>query len=155
MRSSIPTRQGSDRKEARNRDWVQEHQHTHKKNCFLGIAKKGGGEGFRACPNCLEYFCYWGRELFDFLPTPLAVVWVFRWTFSPSSSPSYHQLFVSLRYRKCCGGGAWVLGCVCHLVYYRGIIWVLCMIPLGMLKNKNHFFDGFSPTSQNKYEREQ
>ena len=72
-----------------------------------------------------------------FLPTPLAVAWVFRWTFS--SSPSY-QLFVYLRYRKRCGGGgAWVLvlGCVCHLVYYRGnkIIWVLCTRMYGGLRH--------------------
>ena len=38
----------------------------------------------------------------DFLPTPLVVVWVNRWTFSPPPPP-HHQLFVSLRYRKCCG----------------------------------------------------
>ena len=55
-----------------------------------------------------------------FLPMPLAVVWVFRLTFSPSpssssSSSSHLQLVVSLRYRKRCGW-AWVLGCVCHLV---------------------------------------
>ena len=30
--------------------------------------------------------------------------------------PPHIQLFVSLRYRKCCGG-AWVIGSVCHLVY--------------------------------------
>ena len=42
----------------------------------------------------------------EFSPTPLAVEWVFRLTFSPSSpsssspSPSHFQLFVSLRYRK-------------------------------------------------------
>ena len=50
------------------------------------------------------------------LPMPLTVAWVNRLTFSPSSpsssSPSpHHQLFVSLRYRKCHGGGAWVLRC--------------------------------------------
>ena len=32
-------------------------EHTHKKNTLnLGIARKGGGGGFRACPNCLEHF---------------------------------------------------------------------------------------------------
>ena len=55
-----------------------------------------------------------------FLPTPPVVAWVFRLTFysfpSPSSS-SHLQLFVSIRYRKRHGGrGAWVFGCVCHLV---------------------------------------
>ena len=40
-----------------------------------------------------------------FLPTALAVAWVFRLTFSPSSSsPSHFQLFVSVRYRKRHGG---------------------------------------------------
>ena len=48
-----------------------------------------------------------------FLPTPLAVVWVNRLTFSSSSSsssspsppsPSSHLQLVSLRYRKCRGG---------------------------------------------------
>ena len=57
-------------------------------------------------------------HFFLFLPMPLAVVWVFRLTFSPP--PSFHfQLFVSVRYRKHCGrGGGWVLGSVCHFVYY-------------------------------------
>ena len=47
------------------------------------------------------------------LPTSLVLVWVFRLTFSPpppppssSSSSSHLQLFVSLRYRKRCGGGS-------------------------------------------------
>ena len=48
------------------------------------------------------------------------VAWVFRLNFSSPSSPSspssHLQLFVYLRYRKHHGGGAWVLGCVCHLV---------------------------------------
>ena len=42
-----------------------------------------------------------------FLPMPLAVVWVNKWTFSPppfSPLPSHLQLFVSLRYRKRRGG---------------------------------------------------
>ena len=43
-----------------------------------------------------------------FLPTPLAVAWVNRWTFySPPPPPppsSHHQLFVSLRYSKLHGG---------------------------------------------------
>ena len=34
------------------------------------------------------------------------------------SSSSHFQLFVSLRYRKRCGG-AWVLGCMCHLVSFN------------------------------------
>ena len=48
-----------------------------------------------------------------FLPMPLAVAWVNRWTFSshppspPSFPSSHHQLFVSLMYRK--RRGAWVL----------------------------------------------
>ena len=50
----------------------------------------------------------------DFLPTPLAGAWVNRWTFS-FPFPSHLQLFVSVSYRKC-RGGAWVFGCVCHLV---------------------------------------
>ena len=39
------------------------------------------------------------------------VAWVNRCTFSPPSPPpsSHHQLFVSLRYRKC--RGAWVFRC--------------------------------------------
>ena len=47
-----------------------------------------------------------------FLPTPLAVAWVNILYFFPSSSTSpsspspHHQLFVSLRYKKCCG--VWV-----------------------------------------------
>ena len=52
----------------------------------------------------------------SFLPTPLAVAWVNRWTFSssppsppPPPPPSHHQIFVSLRYRKRCG--AWVFHC--------------------------------------------
>ena len=43
-----------------------------------------------------------------FLPRPFVVTWVFRLTFSPSSSPpspSHFQLFVSVRYRKRCGRG--------------------------------------------------
>ena len=59
---------------------------------------------------------------------PLAVEWVNRWTFSPSSpsspspsspsSPSPHlSLFVYLRYRKCHGGGAWVLRCDAILLF--------------------------------------
>ena len=60
----------------------------------------------------------------QFLPTPLAVAWVFRLTFSSPPSPpppppylpsSHLQLLVSLRYRKC-HEGTWVLGSVCHIV---------------------------------------
>ena len=45
-------------------------------------------------PGTFTYVC--------FLPTPIVVAWVNRWTFSspsPPPSPSHHQLFVSLRYR--------------------------------------------------------
>ena len=49
-------------------------------------------------------------KLAGFLPMPLAVAWVNRWTFSSPPSPSHHQLFVFLRYRKCCGG-EWVFCC--------------------------------------------
>ena len=68
---------------------------------FLTVwVHKGDGSGWVLHP----WIC--------FLPTPLAVAWVFRLTFSPPSSspspssysPSSHlQLFVSLRYRKHCG----------------------------------------------------
>ena len=33
--------------------------------------------------------------------SPKVEPWVNRWTFSPPPSPSHHQIFVSLRYRKC------------------------------------------------------
>ena len=51
-----------------------------------------------------------------FLPMPLEVAWVNRWTFSssppsPLSPSTHHQLFVSLRYKKFHGGEAWVLCC--------------------------------------------
>ena len=39
---------------------------------------------------------------------PLVVAWVNILTFSSPPSPSHHQLFVSLRYRKCHGA------CVFH-----------------------------------------
>ena len=52
-----------------------------------------------------------------FLLMPLAVEWVNRWTFSspPPSPSSHHQLFVYLRYRKCCG--VWVFRCDAILFY--------------------------------------
>ena len=50
----------------------------------------------------------------DFLPTPLAGAWVNRWTFL-FPFPSHLKLFVSVRYKKM-PWGAWVFGCVCHLV---------------------------------------
>ena len=50
---------------------------------------------------------------------PLAVVWVNWLTFSPSSSP-HHQVFVSLGYRKCCGGIGPLLWC--DLVFFHNII---------------------------------
>ena len=47
-----------------------------------------------------QFVCY-------ILPTPLAGAWVNRWTFSPPLSSDF-QLFVSVRYRKRCGGvGPW------------------------------------------------
>ena len=49
----------------------------------------------------------YGLFLLIFLPMPLVVAWVNRWTFSSTpSSPSHHQL----RYRKH-HGGAWVFHC--------------------------------------------
>ena len=58
---------------------------------------------------------------FVFLPTPLAVAWVFRLTFSPSSpSPSHFQLFVSVRYRKRCGGSG-------SLAVYAILFFTVCL----------------------------
>ena len=73
---------------------------------------QGQGRGFDSRDRTLIY-CILIEIVF--LPTPLAVAWVFRLTFSPSppspspSPPSHFQLFVSVRYRKH-HGGAWVLG---------------------------------------------
>ena len=76
---------------------------------------------FTAISNINYAFIFMLEHLLrPFLPMPLAVAWVNRLTFSPSSPspPSSHfQLVVSVRYRKCCGG-VWVLGTVCHLVEY-------------------------------------
>ena len=71
----------------------------------------------------LVAYPYWCCCSVMFLPTPLAVAWVFRLTFSPSSSPSpsspsHLQLFVSLRYVQKMPWGEWVLGCVCYLVLH-------------------------------------
>ena len=64
---------------------------------------------------------------------PLAGAWVNRWQVSPPPLPPlpplplplpHLQSFVSLRYRtfllgteNAVGGGAWVFGCLCHLVF--------------------------------------
>ena len=67
------------------------------------------------------------------------VVWVNILTFSPSpplsppspSPPSSHNLLVvSRRYRKCRrgGGGAWVLGCVCHLFLFLFLLSRRCFV---------------------------
>ena len=83
-------------------------------------------------------------KLKSFLPMPLAGAWVNRLTFSSSLSLPSHlktflflpgrkklkfvflpvreklKFFVSLKYRQR-HGGAWVFGCVCHLVFTTGL----------------------------------
>ena len=64
-------------------------------------------------------------KIMEHFTQPLVVVWVFRWTFSPSShssssspsSPSspHHQVLFLLGTENAVGG-VWVIGCVCHLV---------------------------------------
>ena len=68
--------------------------------------------------------CSCCQYLWQFLPTPLKVAWVFRWTFSPSpSSPSspHLKLFVSVRYRKRRGGhvGPWQCMPSCFFFFYQ------------------------------------
>ena len=62
-----------------------------------------------------------------FLPTPLAVAWVNRWTFSPppptSPPSSHHQLFVSLRYIK---RGVWVFRCDAILFLLQYLYIFIC-----------------------------
>ena len=61
---------------------------------------------------------------FLFLPRPLAVMWVNRWTFSSpslSSLPSHHQLFVFLGTENTVGmGGCGSLAVYAILFSYRG-----------------------------------
>ena len=95
---------------------------------FLKVLKTPWGCGsFALMRSCFSHHCFififqfldiifpcenwtWPETIqMFFLPTPLAVVWVNRWTFSSPPSPSRHQIFVSLRYRKC--RGAWVFRC--------------------------------------------
>ena len=66
------------------------------------------------------------KSTINVLPTPLAVAWVNRWTFSspppispPSPPPSHLQLLVSLRYRKR-HVWAWVL--LCDAILFDTII---------------------------------
>ena len=70
-----------------------------------GLKKRKKNQwGFWLSPLSMFLFTFTKITLM-FLPTPLAVVWVNRLTFSSPPFPSSHlQLFVSLRYRKCCGG---------------------------------------------------
>ena len=76
-----------------------------------------------------------------FLPMPLAVVWVNILTFCPSSSsPSlssssstHHQLFVSLRYRKCRGDGFFAVMRSCLYYILVGLLLYITKNPLKLI----------------------
>ena len=98
-----------------------------------------------------------GTPLTYFLPMhPLRGAWVFRWTFSPSppsSSSSHLQLFfLSVRYRKHCGGrvGPWLCMPSCysspsHLQMQR------CKDDLSVWRRRNTSYSYYYSSSSSSF----